>query len=40
MQVVEKIETIVKFSETSGKDILILSGIGFAICCFFTLIKE
>lgn len=40
MQVVEKIETIIKFSESSGKDILILSGIGFAICCFFTLIQR
>jgi hypothetical protein len=40
MQIVEKIETIVKFSETSGKDILILSGIGFTICCFFTLIQR
>lgn len=40
MQVVEKIETIVKFSESSGKDILILSGIGFAICCSFTLIQR
>lgn len=35
MQVVEKIETIIKFSESSGKDILILSAVGFAICCFF-----
>ena len=40
MQVVEKIETIIKFSESSGKDILILSAVGFAICCFFTLIQR
>lgn len=40
MQIVEKIETIIKFSESSGKDILILSAVGFAICCFFTLIKR
>ena len=40
MQVVEKIETIIKFSESSGKDMLILSAVGFAICCFFTLIQR
>lgn len=40
MQIVEKIETLIKFSESGGKDILILSGIGFAICCFFTLIQR
>jgi hypothetical protein len=40
MEVVEKIETLIKFSESGGKDMLILSGIGFAICCFFTLIKR
>lgn len=37
MQVVEKIETLVKFSESSAKNTLILSGICLAIFCFITL---
>ena len=40
MKIVEKIETIVKFSESSTKDTLILTGILFAMCCFITLIKR
>lgn len=37
MQVVEKIKTLVKFSESSAKNTLILSGICLAIFCFITL---
>lgn len=37
MEIVEKIETLVKFSESSAKNTLILSGICLAIFCFITL---
>ena len=37
MEIVEKIQTVVKFSESSAKNTLILSGICLAIFCFITL---
>lgn len=37
MEIVEKIQTLVKFSESSAKNTLILSGICLAIFCFITL---
>ena len=37
MEIVEKIETVVKFSESSAKNTLILSGIYLTIFCFITL---
>ena len=37
MEIVEKIQTLVKFSESSAKNTLILSGISLAIVCFITL---
>ena len=37
MEIIEKIQTLVKFSESSEKNTLILSGICLAIFCFITL---
>ena len=40
MQIVEKIETLVKFSESSAKNTLILSGICLAIFCLSHLGRD